>query len=146
LNTVAAAAGDNEGAPAELGREFGNLAQAPGPENYMVSSGEFEAHGRSPLGIGGEEVFEFGAGAGLGHHVRDGIAPLLVVGGLFVEGGGVVGAIGFDQHEARGVIHLLDDIKASYAWFQDAVAGVFQGGFVKGFDAFGLNVNVNMND
>ncbi len=98
------------------------------------------------MGIGREQVLEFNAGAGLGHHVADAIAPLLVMRGLLVEGGSIVRAIGFDQHEARGVIELLDDIKAGNAGFENAIPRVLQGGFVKGFNAFGLNVNVNMND
>jgi hypothetical protein len=63
-----------------------------------------------------------------------------------MQRGRVIRSVCFDKHEVGGVIELLDDVKPGYARFTDAVAGIFQTGFLEILNALRLNVNVNMNN
>ena len=55
-------------------------------------------------------------------------------------------AVGFDEHEARGIVGLLDDIEARDAGLADARTGVGERGGLEGVDALGFHVNEDMDD
>ena len=63
--------------------------------------------------------------------------------GFLVAGGCFGIPISLDQNESRGIVFLLDDDEARDAGFQDAIAGIFDGGGSEGFYAFRLHVNMN---
>jgi hypothetical protein len=72
-----------------------------GNEYPADCSGWFQQKGNailSPTLVIGEDVVVFDTAAWLGHHLRDSVAPGLVVGRLLVLGGIVGGAISFDQY------------------------------------------------
>lgn len=100
----------------------------------------------SPPGIIREEIGVFDSGARFGHHKGDGIAPLEIMGGFLVFGGGIRVPVDFDQNEARRVIGLTDEVEASDAGFLDAAASIFEGGFDECLDVFGFDVDVDMDD
>lgn len=81
------------------------------------------------------------AAARLGHHRGDGIAPRRVVRGFLVCDGGSVRAVGFDEHEARGIVGLLHDIEGGDAGFLHAGAGAGERGGFEGFDAVGFDAD-----
>ncbi len=86
------------------------------------------------------------AGAWFRHHRSHGVAPHGVVWGFLVEGGGIFGAVGFDEYEVRRFVGLLYDVKTSDTLFEQALARVFGRGRFERLDALGLNANVDMND
>ena len=55
-------------------------------------------------------------------------------------------AIRFDKHEASWIILLLEDVERRNAWLFDALASVREGRLFEGFDVFGLQMNLNVND
>ena len=56
------------------------------------------------------------------------------------------GAIGFHQHEARGVILLLDAIEARDARLPDALPRVGEAGLLEGLDILRFHMNMDVND
>ncbi len=60
-------------------------------------SGAPHASASSPAGIGGENVSELDAGARLGHHALDRVAPALIVSRFLVPRGVRLSAVNFDQ-------------------------------------------------
>ena len=100
----------------------------------------------SPACVGGEKVGVFHAGAGFGHHRGDGVAPKLVVGGLLVRGRRLGRAVDLDEHEARRIVRLLDDVEPGDAGFADRLPGVFQTRGREGLDATGFYVNSDVDD
>src|SRR5437867_2798381 len=55
-------------------------------------------------------------------------------------------AIDLDEHKARQVVLLLDDIEPRYAGFADTVARIFKRGFFESLDAFRFDAHMNMDD
>ena len=86
------------------------------------------------------------AGAGLGHHGGDGVAPGLIMGGFLVLSGSVRVAVNLDQDEPGRLIELLDDVEPGDARFLDARAGVGEGGRAKRLDALGLDLDLDVDD
>jgi hypothetical protein len=68
------------------------------------------------------------------------------VGGFFVGGDGGFGAVDFPEFEAGGVVLMLEEVEAGAAGFLGAVAGVFDGGGAEGFEVFGFDLNVDLED
>lgn len=66
--------------------------------------------------------------------------------GRLVLGWRVRGPVNLDEHEARRVVLLLDDVEAGDAGFLDAVAGVVERGGLEGCDAISLHVDVDVDD
>lgn len=122
----------------------------PLPVRIFGSRGRSPHHqyeeSQSPFCVLWKDVVEFGAGARLGHHGSDGVAPGLVVPGFFVSGRCVGRAIRFDEHEAGWIVLLLEDVEGRDARFFDTLASVCEGGIFKGFDVFRLQMNLNVND
>jgi hypothetical protein len=54
--------------------------------------------------------------------------------------------VNFDQHEAGGIIQLLDDVKAGDTWLLHAVKGVFDCGPYEGLDELGFDVDIYVDD
>jgi len=83
----------------------------------MVDAGmaQTSSNRLSPVGVVGEDIGELHAGAGFRHHRGDGVAPELVMGGFLVRGGRGGSAIGFDEHEARWIVLLLDNVEPGNA-------------------------------
>ena len=65
---------------------------------------------------------------------------------LFVRGVGGGIAINFDEHEARRIVGLLDDIEAADARLQQAQARVEERGGFESRDAIRLHMNMNVDD
>lgn len=99
-----------------------------------------------PAVLVGKDIAILDAGAGLGHHAGDGVAPGLVVGRFFVAGRVVGRAIDLDEDKPGGIVLLLNDVKAGDAWLLDAVAGVFNSGSFEGIDLVGFDVDKNVYD
>jgi len=94
----------------------------------------------------GKDIGELHARAGFRHHRGDGVAPELVMGGFLVRGGRGGSAIGFDEHEARWIVLLLDNVEPGDAGFAERLPGVFQARGREGLGAAGFYVNQDMND
>ena len=90
-------------------------------------------------GVVEEDRVEFGALAGLGHHVFDGVAPAEVVGGFLVGGEVFHGFVGLVEEEAGGVFFGLADVEAEVVGFFAGVGSVVEGGGFEGFDLLGLD-------
>ena len=105
-----------------------------------------EGLGLAPPLIVGEHVVVLHAAARLGHHLGHGIAPGLVVSGLFVATRVFDRAVYLDQHESSGVIRLLNHVEAGDAGLLHAVARVLQRRFLEGSDKLGLDVHVYVDD
>src|ERR1039458_171902 len=95
---------------------------------------------------GGDDVRVAGAGARGDEHTVDLCDPGVVVGGLFVRGGGTGIAVDLVEHEAGGIVLLLEEIEAGDAGFFGAGCGVDAGGCDEGVDELGFNVGVNDED
>jgi hypothetical protein len=102
--------------------------------------------GALPIGIIRKDVAELCARARLGHHRSDDVAPDLVVFRFFVGGRRFGSAISFDEHETGWIILLLEDVESRDAGFFEALASVGEGRLFEGFDVFGLQMNVDVND
>ena len=100
----------------------------------------------SPAGVVRENVGELHARARFGHHRGDGVAPKLVVGGLLVRGRRLGRAVDLDEHEARRIVRLLDDVEPGDAGFSDRLPGIFQTRGREGLDATGFYVNSDVDD
>ena len=74
------------------------------------------------------------------------IAPPKIVGGSLVCSRTRGSVVGFDQHEARGIVHILHDIEARHAWLLHALAGIGQGGDAKCLDPVRLDVDLDEHD
>ena len=59
-----------------------------------------------------------------------------------MRGGGIRATVRLDEYEARGIIHLLDYIESCDPGLADAVARVFDGGFLERIDRFGFDADV----
>jgi hypothetical protein len=146
------AAGDEEGTAAEFADGGGELLERAGAEDDAGGGGEFEGHeeGRRRSGRLGEVSLpdggELGAGARGGHHGGDGVAPGDVVRRVFVRGGGVGRAVGFDEKEAVGVVGLLEEVELGDAGLLAAGAGVGEGGGDEGVAVFGEDLDVDVDD
>ena len=55
-------------------------------------------------------------------------------------------SIDLDEHEARGIVGVLDHIEARHAGFLDALARILNRRRFECFDVPGLHLHVNMND
>ena len=55
-------------------------------------------------------------------------------------------AVRFNEHEPRGIIDLLHDIKAGDAGFANARLSIVERGSFEVIDAFGLHLNVDVNN
>jgi hypothetical protein len=138
--------GDEEQALAEGSGDAGNFRRGAAPENDAACGCKLEAHGTLPsVGVGSDAV-KLRAGAWFRHQGSHGVAPNGVVRGFLVESWGIFGAVGFDEHKARGVVGLLDDIKAGDARFEEALARVFGRGRFERLDTVGFNADANVND
>jgi hypothetical protein len=54
--------------------------------------------------------------------------------------------IDLDEHEAGGIVGLLDNIEAGDAGFAHAVTGILEARGLEGLDALGFYVDVDMDD
>src|SRR5438128_429671 len=95
---------------------------------------------------GGEDVGVEGAGSRLGEHIGYRRGPRVVVGGLPVFFNVTRVAVDLQQHESRGVIGLLDEVKADHSRLPYAIGCVFYGGRFKRFDMLGLDANMDVHD
>lgn len=66
--------------------------------------------------------------------------------GFLVLGGRIVSPINLDQHEARRIILLLEDIEARDTRFAEAGFGVLKRGRFETFDTFRFHMDVNVDD
>ena len=66
--------------------------------------------------------------------------------GFFVPRRRASVAICLDEHKARWVVLLLDDIEPSYAGFADAVARIFERGLFESLDALRFDAHMNMDN
>src|ERR1019366_323426 len=72
--------------------------------------------------------------------------PCLVVRGPLMLRGCFGVSIDLDQHKARRLVRLLQDVETRNARLLHAVAGVFQGGPPERFDVLGFDVNEDVYD
>jgi hypothetical protein len=54
--------------------------------------------------------------------------------------------VGFNQHEAGGIVCVLHDVEARDPWLFHALAGIGQGGDAKCLDQVRLDVNMDEYD
>ena len=66
--------------------------------------------------------------------------------GLLVRGGARGPAVGFNQHEAGGIVYALHDIEASHAWLLHALTGIGQRGHAKCLDQVRLDADMDEYD
>jgi hypothetical protein len=140
------AVGDEEQSTAEGLGDAGNFRRGAASENDAACGCKLEAHAKLPSAGVGSDAVKLRAGAWLCHHEGHGITPHGIVWGFLVEGGGVFGAVGFDEYEVRRFVGLLYDVKTSDTRLEQALARVFGRSRFKRLDAFGFNANMNVND
>ena len=88
----------------------------------------------------------FHTGARFGHHAGYCVPPRGVVRGRLVRSGCFNAPVNLNEQEPGGIVLLLQQIKGGDAGFLEAPARVDEAGLAKGFDAFRLNVDMDVNN
>src|SRR6266540_2540056 len=100
----------------------------------------------SPPRVVREQICELEARSRFGHHRSHRVAPGRVMSGCLVPGRRLCIAIDLDEHKPRRITGLLHEVEAGNAGFVDALASIFDGRPLEGFDAFGLHVDMDVDD